>query len=169
MSLRAARNDSAGRHWPAGRTLRTNALEEEAINQAMGGAMVSCWREKLAGNTRRKYQKGSKEEKLRGEASWLNQEQKEEVEARRRSKKEKLGGEASWSIQEEKQEGGARRRSKKENLGGEARRRCQHKQKNAVLDDRRNWRISYEEICEHVTLKCIVVSVHVHLVICVYA
>ena len=27
MSLRAARNDSAGRHWPAGRTLRTNALD----------------------------------------------------------------------------------------------------------------------------------------------
>jgi hypothetical protein len=27
MSLRAARNDSAGRRWPAGRTLRTNALQ----------------------------------------------------------------------------------------------------------------------------------------------
>jgi hypothetical protein len=27
MSLRAARNVSAGRHWPAGRTLRTNCLE----------------------------------------------------------------------------------------------------------------------------------------------
>ena len=27
MSLRAARNDFAGRHWPAGRTLRTPALD----------------------------------------------------------------------------------------------------------------------------------------------
>ena len=29
MSLRAARNVSAGRHWPAGRTLRTNGLRDE--------------------------------------------------------------------------------------------------------------------------------------------
>jgi hypothetical protein len=27
MSLRAARNVFAGRHWPAGRTLRTNGLD----------------------------------------------------------------------------------------------------------------------------------------------
>ena len=42
-------------------------------------------------------------------------------------------------------------------LGGEARRRRKHKQKNAVLDARRNWRLSYEEMCAHVILECIVV------------
>ena len=32
MSLRAARNVSAGRHWQAGRTLRANALEGDYLS-----------------------------------------------------------------------------------------------------------------------------------------
>ena len=52
-------------------------------------------------------------------------------------------------------------------LGGKARRRRKHKQKNAVLDARRNWRLSYEEMCAHVILECIVVCpllcVHPHI------
>ena len=40
MSLRAARNDSTGRHWPAGRTLWTNVLEPLDTNPFFEGTTV---------------------------------------------------------------------------------------------------------------------------------